>query len=113
MSEELSRIRQNADVKIIDVNNYLGSYAAADLRETLAALVNQDVQKIIVNLSQVEHINSAAIGALVGTAKQLRLKDGDVKIYGLADNIRRTFDLIGASDIVEIHDSEDSALSTF
>ena len=113
MSEESSRIRQNADIKIIDANNYLGSYAAADLRETLAALVNQDVQKIIVNLSQVEHINSAAIGALIGTAKQLRLKDGDVKIYGLAENIRRTFDLIGASDIVEIHDSEASALSTF
>lgn len=113
MSEESPRIRQNADVKIIDVNNYLGSYAAADLRETLADLVNQDVQKIIVNLSQVNHINSAAIGALVGTAKQLRLKDGDVKLYGLTDNIRRTFDLIGASDIVEIYDSEDSALSTF
>ena len=104
---------KSGDVKIVDVNNYLGSYAVAELRETLAGLVNQDVQKIIVNLSQVEHINSAAIGALIGTAKQLRLKDGDVKIYGLTENIRRTFDLIGASDIVEIHDSEDSALSTF
>jgi anti-anti-sigma factor len=113
MSEESSCIRQSADVKIIDVNDYLGSYAAAELRTTLAALVNQNVQKIVVNLSKVEHINSVAIGALVGTAKQLRLKDGDVKIYGLAENIRRTFDLIGASDIVEIHDSEDSALSTF
>ncbi len=113
MLEESSHIRQNADVKIIDVNSYLGSYAAADLRETLANLVNQDVQKIVVNLSKVEHINSMAIGVLVGTAKQLRLKDGDVKIYGLAENIRRTFDLIGASDIVEIHDSEDSALATF
>jgi anti-anti-sigma factor len=113
MSEESSCIRQSADVKIIDVNDYLGSYAAAELRKTLADLVDQNVQKIVVNLSQVEHINSVAIGALVGTAKQLRLKDGDVKIYGLAENIRRTFDLIGASDIVEIYDSEDSALSTF
>ena len=113
MSEESSSLRQSGDVKIVDVNDYLGSYAAAELRETLAALVNQDVQKIIVNLSRVEHINSAAIGALVGTAKQLRLKDGDVKIYGMTENIRRTFDLIGASDIVEIYDSEASALSTF
>lgn len=113
MSEESSRIRQSADVKIIDVNDYVGSYAAVELRQTLTNLVNQDVHKIIVNLSEVEHINSVAIGALVGTAKQLRLKDGDVKIYGLAENIRRTFDLIGASDIVEIHDSEASALSTF
>ena len=113
MSEESMRIRQSADVKIIDANDYLGSYAAAELRKALADLVSQNVQKIVVNLSQVEHINSVAIGALVGTAKQLRLKDGEVKVYGLADNIRRTFDLIGASDIVDIYDSEDSALSTF
>ena len=65
------------------------------------------------NLSQVQHINSVAIGTLAGTAKQLRLKDGDLKVFGLADNIRRTFDLIGASSIVEIYDSEDSALSNF
>ena len=45
MSEESSGIRQSGDVKIVDVNNYLGSYAVAELRETLAGLVNQDVQK--------------------------------------------------------------------
>jgi anti-sigma B factor antagonist len=113
MPEELMCIRQSADVTIIDVNEYLGSYAVAELRKTLADLVGRNIQKIVVNLSQVQHINSVAIGTLAGTAKQLRLKDGDLKVFGLADNIRRTFDLIGASSIVEIYDSEDSALSNF
>ena len=113
MSNESMSIRESSDVKIVDVNEDLGSYEAADLRKALEELVSQKAQKIVVNLSGVQHINSTAVGALVGIAKRLRQKDGDLKVYGLADNIKRTFDLIGASSVLEIYDSESSALGGF
>lgn len=72
-----------------------------------------NVRKIVVNLSQVQSINSTSIGTLTALAKRLQGQDGDLKIYGLADNIKRAFDLIGASSIVSIYDSEDSALAAF
>ena len=106
-------IRDNTDAKIIDVNEDLGSYAAADLRTTIDELINGTSQKIIVNLSEVQHINSTAIGAMVGAAKRLRQNNGDLKVYGLADNLKRTFDLVGASSVLEIYDSEESALAAF
>jgi anti-sigma B factor antagonist len=113
MAKEAMNIRDNSDVKIVDASQYLGADAAIDLRETLDTLVAQDVLKIIVNLSAVEHINSRSIGALIGTAKKLLAVDGVLKVYGLAEHIRHVFDLIGASTIVEIYDSEDDALSNF
>ncbi|MCZ6679400.1 MAG: STAS domain-containing protein [Candidatus Poribacteria bacterium] len=113
MAQESMTTRESADVKIVDVNEDLGSYVAADLRKTLDDLASQKTQKIVVNLSQIQHINSTAIGALVGTAKKLRQKDGDLKVYGLADNIRRTFDLVGASSVIESYNSESSALAAF
>jgi anti-sigma B factor antagonist len=113
MSNESMSIRESSDVKIVDVNEDLGSYEAADLRKALEELVSQKAQKIVVNLSGVQHINSTAVGALVGIAKRLRQKNGDLKVYGLADNIKRTFDLIGASSVLEIYDSESSALGGF
>jgi anti-sigma B factor antagonist len=67
----------------------------------------------VVNLSKVRHINSTAIGALVGAAKKLRQKKGDLKVFGLADNIKRTFNLVGASSVIEIYESENSALAAF
>ena len=112
-SKETMTLRENADVKIVDINEDLGSYVASDLRNTLEELVSQRVQQIVVNLSSVQHSNSTAVGALVGVAKRLRQKNGDLKVYGLADNIKRTFDLIGASSVVEIYDSENSAVSAF
>jgi len=113
MSDESVTIRESSDVKIVDVNEDLGSYAAADLRKTLDELVSQRISKVVVNLSQVQHINSTAIGAMVGTAKKLRQPDGDLKVYGLADNIKRTFDLVGASSVLEIYGSESTALGAF
>ena len=117
MSNESMTIREGSETfapaKIVDVNTDLGRYEADDLRETLDELVSQKVQKIVVNLGGVQRINSTAVGTLVSVARQLREKDGDLKIYGLADNIQRTFDIIGAASILEIYDSESSALGSF
>ena len=113
MASESMTVRDNAEAKIIDVNEDLGSYAAADLRKTIDRLIDGAAQKLIVNLSEVQHINSTAIGAMVGSAKRLRASGGDLKVYGLAENLKRTFDLVGASSVLEIYDSESSALAAF
>ncbi len=113
MSKESMTIRKSAGVKILDVNEDLGNYVAFDLRQTLEELERQEIQKIVVNLSGVKHISSVAVGALVGVARRLRRKGGDLKVSGLNDNIRRTFDLVGASGIVEIYPSESSAATAF
>jgi anti-sigma B factor antagonist len=105
-------IRESDDICIIDVNGDLDSYAAVDLREELENLQRKNV-KVVVNLSKVEYINSTAVGALVGTAKRVRRKKGDLKVYGLADNLQRTFDLVGASKVLEVYASEADAISSF
>ncbi len=106
-------VRENSDVTVIDVNEDLGSYVASDLRETLEDLLASKTEKIIVNLGNVQHINSTGVGAIVGVAKRIRQRGGDVKVCGLVDNIKRTFDLTGASSVVEIYESESSAISAF
>jgi anti-sigma B factor antagonist len=113
ISSEKLTIRENNDIRIIDVDGDLDSYTAVDLRKELEGLQRQRNYKIVVNLSKVEYINSTAVGALVGTAKQVRRKNGDLKIYGLAENLQRTFDLVGASKVVELYDSENEAVASF
>ena len=45
MASESMTIRDSADAKIIDVNEDLGSYAAADLRKTIDGLIDGAAQK--------------------------------------------------------------------
>lgn len=112
-STQLMRLREDSGVKIIEIKADLSSYAASDLRKVLEGLLAEKIDKVVVNLSQVSHINSTAVGALVGVAKRLRQNGGDLKICALADNLTRTFNLIGASSVVEIYESEKSALAAF
>ena len=112
-STELMTLRENGDINIIEIKTDLSSYAASDLRRMLESLLSQNIGKVVVNLSAVKHINSTAVGALVGVAKRLRQEGGDLKICGLAENLTRTFNLIGASSVVEIYESEKSALAAF
>lgn len=107
-------VRENGDIRIVDVSSDLGSYiATADLRKELETLIRKKNYKVIVNLSKVQHISSTAVGALVGISKRAQQKKGDLKIYGLSDNLKRTFDLVGASKVMEIYGSESDAVSSF
>ena len=112
-SKKTVTIRQSSGITIVDVNEDLGGHIASDFRETLEELTSQKIQKIIVNLGRVQHINSTAVGAIVGAARRLRQKGGDVKICALADNLKRVFDLIGASGVIEIYESESSTAAAF
>ena len=106
-------VRTQGDINVVDVNGDLDGYAASDLRKELEELVGQKQYQLVVNLAKVAHINSTAVGALVAVAKQTRQRNGDVKICNLADSLKRTFDLIGASKVLEIYASEDQAVSAF
>ena len=110
---ELMTVRESADIKIIDVMTDLSSYAALDLRKILDDLLLEKVDKVVVNFSEVNHINSTAVGTLVGIAKRLRQNGGDLKLCHLGPPLTRTFNLIGASSVVEIYESEKSALAAF
>lgn len=112
-STQLMKLRENSGIKIIEIKTDLSSYAASDLRKVLEGLLVEKVDRVVVNLSEVSHINSTAVGALVGVAKRLRQSGGDLKICALADNLTRTFNLIGASSVLEIYESENSALAAF
>ena len=112
-SKESITVRERSDVKVVDVNVDLGSYVAEDLRRTLDGLVSQKTRKILINLSQVQHICSIAIGTLVGTLRRLQLQGGDLKVFGLTDSIKELFDSVGLIGIVKIYDSESHAFNEF
>lgn len=105
-------VREHDDIRIIDVNGDLDCYVSGHLSRTLKSLVRQKIYKLIVNLSNVEYINSVSVGDLVGISAQVRQKRGDLKVCGLTDSLQRTFDLVGASKVLEVYSSEADAIAS-
>ena len=110
---EIVTVREKDDIRILDVNCDLDVYTAVQFRKKLESLGHQKIYKLIVNLSNAEYISSTAVGALVWFSAQARQKWGDLKVYGLTDSLQRTFDLVGASKIIEVYNSEKEAIDSF
>jgi len=100
-------------VDVIDVGGQLDAFTTPDVKAELKKLTDARRFKLAINLAKVDYVNSTAIGAIVAAAQQVRKRNGDLKLFGMKDDIRKVFDLVGASKILEIFKTEQEALKSF
>ncbi|MEI6043553.1 MAG: STAS domain-containing protein, partial [Chloroflexota bacterium] len=68
------------------------------------------INSVLVDLHQVEFIDSVGISALVSGLKQMRSRGGDLKLIGLQSSARAIFELMMLDKVFEIYNSEEEAL---
>ncbi len=87
-------------------------------REQLSACVERhfadtaDVNGVIMDLSQVEHVNSAGLGALFQLTRLLRGRGGALVLANASDMLVRVFRTIGLDRLARISESVQSAAET-
>ena len=59
------KIRKNGDVYIIDVNGEMDLYNSYKLKELVMKMLEKSVKFFVINLEQVDYIDSSGIGALI------------------------------------------------
>jgi len=71
------KIRKSSDIYIIDVNGEMDLYNSYKLKELVMKMLEKKIQKFVINLEDVDYIDSSGIGALIyicSTIKKLSLK---------------------------------------
>jgi anti-sigma B factor antagonist len=68
------------DNAIIRGDGRLNMVSAPHLRETVAGLINDGRNKIVVDLSRVDFMDSSGLGALIACLKSTRQAGGDLRI---------------------------------
>ncbi len=100
------------DVCVLTPKGRLDSTAAPLLKQRLADLAGPK-RRIVIDLEQVEFIDSSGLGALVSYVRILRNLNGDLKLVGLNDKIRHVFELTRAFRLFDIFDSTSAAVESF
>lgn len=78
------------------------------LRDTLRqALTNTN--KVVVNLADVNHIDSGGMGTLVGLCSAARKTGADIKLAGLGKRLRDVLRTTKLATILEVYDTEEEA----
>lgn len=78
----------------------LDAYSVAAFREAFAAL--GDEPRLIVNLSGVQFMDSAGLGALIGGIRKVRENEGAIAVFSDRANITRLLHTTGFDRIVPV-----------
>ncbi|MBV8728365.1 MAG: STAS domain-containing protein [Acidobacteriia bacterium] len=105
--------REREGITILDLDGRItvGPEATA-LRDAIANL-NQDGAKLVLNLAQVDYIDSTGLGALVMSATSLRKRAGNMKLLNLN---RRNIELLvmtKLATVFEIFTDEQDAINSY
>jgi len=106
-------IRDSGDVKIIDIEGELDSNSSDEAQEHITQLLDQGVNKIIINLKKLEFISSAGLRVLLLTAKNLKKNGGELRICNTNDQAQTIFGIGGFDTIFVIFNAESDALLDF
>ena len=107
-------IRDVSDVKVVD---FEGRLALGDnelvLSNTVDDLLADGHRKILLNLTDVEYIDSSGLGELVQSFKVAKSLDADLKLLRPQERVRHTLQLSMLRPLFEIYDTEEEALESF
>jgi anti-sigma B factor antagonist len=103
--------RQENDRTVVEVGGEIDVYTAPKLRECISGLVDAGQRQIIVDLEQVEFMDSTGLGVLVGALKRVRTVDGNLDLVCTQERLLKIFRITGLSKVFPIHDSQSAALA--
>ena len=88
----------------------LDAHTAKDFRSELDAICAEHSQ-ILLDLEGVEFVDSAGLGAIVASLKQLRANGGEIRICSVQKPVRALFELVRMHKLVEIFNNRDEAIT--
>jgi len=106
--------REVAHVTILDIEGriVLGD-EIHDLREAVRDLIKRDKKKIILNLANVDYIDSSGVGELVGCFTTLRNAGGELKLLNLTQKVHDVLHVTKLYTVFDIREDEFTAVKSF
>jgi anti-sigma B factor antagonist len=92
------KIRKSGDNYIIDVNGEMDLYNSYKLKELVMKMLEKKVERFIINLENVDYIDSSGIGALIyicSTIKKMSLRLVITNIHGSVKKVIELTKLMG------------------
>jgi anti-sigma B factor antagonist len=106
--------RQVGDVTVVDVAGRitLGEGSSA-LRDALRDMINKNQKKILLNLGEVNYIDSSGIGELVSGFTTVTNSGGQLKLLNLNKRVKDLLQITKLYTVFDVHEDEAGAIRSF
>ncbi len=108
------KTREVDGVTILDLSGRITlGEGSGTLRDAVRDLVSKGSKKILLNLAEVDYIDSSGLGELVAAYTAVKNSGGDLKLVNLTKKVSDLLVITKLATIFDVKDDEASAVSSF
>ena len=105
--------QHTADILLIRiVSDNLDASNVDELRKKALPLLGE-ARKVVLDLSNLQFVDSAGLGSLLACLKAIRQYQGELKLCSLTRPVRALFELMRMQKVFQIYDTPDEAVRSF
>lgn len=108
----MKRISED-NVEIIVLEGRIDQDGSEELEAALQDCLNKKKYNICIDMVNVKHICSSALGVLVAIKRKIKDNEGDIKLIIVNDNLLKLFQTTMLDKVFEIFESQRECLATF
>lgn len=106
--------REISGVTVIDVSGRITlGEGSAMLREMVRDLLGKGQKRIVLNLGDVNYIDSSGIGELVSGYTTVKNQGGEVKLLNLTKKVHDLLQITKLYTVFDVHNDEHTAVNSF
>lgn len=104
---------QNGVVILEPMGKIMGGPDASLLHDRLYDYIKQDKKRVVIDLAQVDWMNSTGLGILISGYTTLRNNEGQLKLANVTDKIQSLLTITKLVSVFEAFDSVEDAIKSF
>lgn len=106
--------REISGVTVIDMSGRITlGEGSAMLREMVRDLLSKGQKRIVLNLGDVNYIDSSGIGELVSGYTTVKNQGGELKLLHLTKKVHDLLQITKLYTVFDVHNDESTALTSF
>jgi anti-sigma B factor antagonist len=87
------KLRRSSTIYIVDIIGEMDLYNSFKLKDVLKKMIQKNIRHYIINLDQVEYLDSSGIGALIYAHSELKKRKMLLRIVNIKGSVKKVIEL--------------------
>ena len=107
---EINSKESENNIPLLEVNGEVDAYTSLQVEEAIGKILDEGKFKILLDLSDLNYIDSTGLGVLVKVLKRARTNKGDIRLFNLNRRVENVFKLTNLTRVFKIYKNREKAL---
>ena len=97
---EAGTVGDRGEITILYLDGVIDTVSCVSLRSVMDGFVDRGIVNLVVDMSRVEYVSSSGWGVFASRIKDIRASGGDIKIFGMDEEVSSIFHMLGFDSIM-------------